>query len=429
MRLPSFKSLFVSSLMSCAALGASVAADSGPIVKDGDRVAIVGDSITEQKLYSKFMEAYLLACTGIKDVKVFQFGWGGEKAPGFVARMENDAYPWSPTVVTTCYGMNDGGYRQYDEKAVGEPYRQSMEKIVKAFKEKGVKVVVGAPGVVDSKTYTRGCGAKVYNENLGELAKLDKAIAAENGEAFADVHSAMVDAMAKAKAALGDAYPVAGGDGVHPGANGHLVMAYAFLKAMGFDGRIASIEIDWNGKAAVSEGHKILEQAKGSVEIESSRYPFCHFGDEKDANGTVSILPFVPFQNDLNRFELKVKNLPGAKAEIDWGGQKKTFSREELEKGVNLSSEFVKNPFSEQFGKLLAAITAKQAFETTMIKSVISNFRAAKALLGDDPDAKKIDEAISMAKEKLFAKQAKLDANVHAELVPVKHKISVTPVK
>jgi hypothetical protein len=38
------------------------------------RVAIVGDSITEQKLYSKFLESYLLACSGVPDVKVMQFG-------------------------------------------------------------------------------------------------------------------------------------------------------------------------------------------------------------------------------------------------------------------------------------------------------------------------------------------------------------------
>ena len=49
------------------------------------RVAIIGDSITEQKLYSKYMEAYLLACTGRKDIHVMQFGWSGETASGFAA--------------------------------------------------------------------------------------------------------------------------------------------------------------------------------------------------------------------------------------------------------------------------------------------------------------------------------------------------------
>ncbi len=42
----------------------------------------------------------------------------------------------------------------------------------------------------------------------------------------------MIDAMAKAKLKYGKEYNVAGGDGVHPNRNGHLVMAYAFLKAL-----------------------------------------------------------------------------------------------------------------------------------------------------------------------------------------------------
>jgi len=64
------------------------------------RVAIIGDSITEQKLYSKFIEAYLLACTGRSDIKCFQFGWGGETAQGFSQRLENDLSVFHPTVAT-----------------------------------------------------------------------------------------------------------------------------------------------------------------------------------------------------------------------------------------------------------------------------------------------------------------------------------------
>src|SRR3954452_3222296 len=82
-----------------------------PVVKDGDLVAIVGDSITEQKLYSVFIEDYLLMCApGGQGVRTMQFGWGGETSWGFDARMENDCLRFKSTVMTTCYGMNDGGY-------------------------------------------------------------------------------------------------------------------------------------------------------------------------------------------------------------------------------------------------------------------------------------------------------------------------------
>ncbi len=41
------------------------------------RVAVIGDSITEQKLYSKYIETYRLAVEGRQDVRVCQFGWSG----------------------------------------------------------------------------------------------------------------------------------------------------------------------------------------------------------------------------------------------------------------------------------------------------------------------------------------------------------------
>src|SRR5579871_5744566 len=82
------------------------------------RVAIIGDSITEQKIYSKFIETYLLACLGRKDITCFQFGWGGETAAAFSQRLENDLSVFHPTVATTCYGMNDGHYVPYSN-AIG----------------------------------------------------------------------------------------------------------------------------------------------------------------------------------------------------------------------------------------------------------------------------------------------------------------------
>src|SRR5438552_18817579 len=83
------------------------AADS--VLKPGDSVALCGDSITEQKLYSVFIEDYLLMCQPVSNPETMQFGWSGEKADGFLARMENDVLRFKPRIATTCYGMNDGG--------------------------------------------------------------------------------------------------------------------------------------------------------------------------------------------------------------------------------------------------------------------------------------------------------------------------------
>jgi len=50
---------------------------SGLVLKKGDRLAICGDSITEQKMYSRIMEDYLTMCVPELEVSVRQYGWGG----------------------------------------------------------------------------------------------------------------------------------------------------------------------------------------------------------------------------------------------------------------------------------------------------------------------------------------------------------------
>lgn len=392
------------------------------------RLAIIGDSITEQKMYSKYMETYLVACAGRTDVKVFQFGWSGERAPGFLARMENDLSLFKPTVGTTCYGMNDGSYTPFKPE-IGKTYEDAMRAIVKKFDELGVKnVVVGAPGAVDTKffankpNFPKGQEAAGYNDNLGKLRDIDKQIAADTGKAFADVHGAMITTMEKAKAALGENYDVCGGDGFHPGPNGQLVMAYAFLKGLGCKGDIAEITVDMKGAAKASDGHKVLGGTGGKVELESTRYPFCFDGDAKSSKGTRSITPYLPFNEELNRFTLKVKNLSGEKAKVTWGGESKEFPRAQLEAGINLAAEFAKTPFDEAFFKYMGAVGNKQAFETGLIKDFVTKFRNYSADIKADPE---LGTAFATLKTRLGARHAALEMESRKALVPVKHTISV----
>src|SRR3954470_13020395 len=70
----------------------------GHLLKKGDRLAICGDSITEQKMYSRMMETYLTVCMPEYGISVRQYGWSGEKAAGFLARMTNDCLRFKPTI-------------------------------------------------------------------------------------------------------------------------------------------------------------------------------------------------------------------------------------------------------------------------------------------------------------------------------------------
>ena len=119
------------------------------ILKPNDTVAICGDSITHQLQYSVFVEDYLLMCQPIPGLRVSEFGWTGERASGFSSRLKNDVLPFKPTVVSICYGMNDGNYVPITPEIAGS-YRQNLGKCITMLKEGGVRTgVVASPGAVD----------------------------------------------------------------------------------------------------------------------------------------------------------------------------------------------------------------------------------------------------------------------------------------
>ena len=385
------------------------------------RLAIIGDSITEQKLYSKFIETYILACAGRTDVKCFQFGWSGERADGFVNRAENDLAVFMPTVATTCYGMNDGTYVPYND-SIGATYERNMRNAIAKMQASGVKtMVLGSPGGVDTKYYTKASSTPdQYNDNLAHLRDIDQKLASEFHTGYANVHDEMVAAMTKAKGALGADYDVCGRDGVHPGSNGHLLMASAFLKGLGLGGEIGTITVDMKGAASGSEGHQATG-SNGTAEVTSTRYPFCFDGDAK--SGMRSILAFCDFNEKLNRFTLKVKNLESAKAKVTWGAESKEFTKEQLAVGINLAAEFSRTPFDAAFSKFMNAVGAKQAYETPMIKGMVTNFRSFTADAKSDPE---FGAALETLKKKMVSKQQALDAEARKALVPVQHSIKVT---
>jgi hypothetical protein len=334
--------------------------------------------------------------------------------------MNNDMSWFHPTVATTCYGMNDGGYSpQAPDKA--KKYRDSQRGIVQQMKKMGVRfIVVGSPGCVDADTFRKSTEAAVmYNKTLASERDIAKEVAQEEGVAFADVYDAMFDAMTKAKAKLGTTHAFAGGDGVHPGPNGQLAMAYAFLKALGCDGNIGTITIDVGAnKAEASDGHKVISFADGAAEIESSMYPFCFYGDA-GAQSTRSAIEFLPFNEDLNRFKLVVKGAKSDQVKVTWGKTEKVFSRDDLEKGINLAAEFIDNPFSVPFMEVQKAIQAQQNLETPLHKVWVHNLQPIREQL---PEAREGAEQIVQA---AAAKRQRLADAASAAVTPVKHTIRI----
>ncbi len=395
----------------------------GPLLlQEGDRLAICGDSITEQKMYSRLIETYLTACVPELKITVRQFGWSGEKTDGFLRRMEKDCLTFNPTVATLSYGMNDSRYRPFDVTN-GRWYEDHYTAIVRRFKERNVRVVVGSPGCAGKlATWVKSRVGTLQQHNLHLCALRDIAIgvAEQEGVRFADVfwpmYQAQVFAPDQHNATEQDPYWVAGEDGIHPGWAGHVVMAWAMLRSFGLDGQIAEVVVDLqSGHVQASSGHRVDSFTDGTVTLTSSRYPFCASGHPDDHDSVRSGLTLVPFDQELNRFVLKVNTDRKGSYRIQWGESVREFSSDRLAEGINLAVEFPVNPFCGAFERVSEAVWAKQVYETEQIKRRLHSREAR-----DDFDA--------VVRETELVRQPLADA-VAAAMQPVTHSLSIVEVR
>lgn len=387
----------------------------GLLLKKGDRVAICGDSITEQKRYSVILESYLTACLPELEITCRQYGWGGEQAGGFLGRMESDVLRFQPTFATSCYGMNDFRYVPYDE-AIAAEYRKNLTAMTQAFKKSGARVLLGSPGIIDTVPHwvKSAKGTKEdLNLALSKFRNIGIQVAAAEGVAFADVFRPMLLADHQAEALHGPDFMVAGKDGVHPGWAGQVVMAHAFLKGMGIDGGLGTITLDASGKATATAGHEVVSADGGKLTIKSTKLPFSPGpGDVKSDDSISAGLALVPFHDELNRFVLKLEAPTAATYDVTWGDATKTYSADQLKQGVNLAKDFENHPLLPAFKKVWDAVAAKQDYETRQIKSLVHG-----------PEGAADREATFALTEKARAKFAKAIADAKQ---PAEHVITVT---
>jgi hypothetical protein len=152
--------------------------------------------------------------------------------------------------------------------------------------------------------------------------------------------------------------------------------------------------------------------------VESSRYPFCFRGGQREPDATRGIIEFCNFNQDLNRLTLVVKGVNG-KAKVTWGSASKEFSGEQLEKGINLAAEFLDNPFCEPFFKVAGLVNEEQKTETALTKTLINGLTKFEKML---PEQQADFDHITQAAIK---KTHDLGKTAAAAIVPVKHTIKV----
>lgn len=390
----------------------------GLLLKKGDRLAICGDSITEQKQYSALLETYLTACLPELDITCRQYGWSGEAASGFLKRMEDDVLRFQPTIATTCYGMNDFRYVPYDESIATE-FRKNQTAVVDAFQEAGCRVVLGSSGIIDSVPHwvKSATGTQQdLNLALSRFRNIGIEIAGAEQVAFADLYLPLLIADHAAKQQLGPEFKVSGKDGVHPGWAGQVIMTYGFLKALGVDGDLGSVTYDdTTGQATAANGHELVSVENGRLSLRSTRLPFSPGPGATDKDDSIRAgLALVPFDDQLNRLMFRMTSPKAANYTVTWGDQSRTYTAAQLEAGINLAKDFDNNPLVPAFKKIWDAVNAKQVYETRQIKTLVHGPEGATDL-----------EATFALTEKV---RAPLEKAIQAAKQPAAHLITVTAV-
>src|SRR5438067_1906394 len=111
-------------------------------VRDGDTVVLLGDSITAEGTWGKFVENYTLLRFPTRKVHFINAGWGGDTAAGGLARLQRDVFDRGATLLTVAYGVNDIGWGGKADAEHRQKYLDAIRGIVEQCKAHHVRVFI-----------------------------------------------------------------------------------------------------------------------------------------------------------------------------------------------------------------------------------------------------------------------------------------------
>jgi len=330
---------------------AAVAMAQSPFqLKDGDKVVFYGDSITDQRLYTVFTEAFVLTRFPQLRVGFVHSGWGGDRVTGggggpIDLRLERDVVSFRPTVLTIMLGMNDGGYRAFDD-ALFKTYSTGYEHIIDSVKKSlpGIRITVIQPSPFDDVTRPPEF-AGGYNAVLIRYGQFVKEMGERDGLTVADLNAPVAAMLEKAKAVDPELAQKIVPDRVHPADSGHLIMAEALLKAWNAPSLVASVEIDAAAKRVVRAekakvtGLRAAEEISWTEVDDSLPIPLPHPLDAIDKDFALAVHS-SDFIAALDQEPLKVTGLAAERYALKIDGEKVgDFTKSQLAEGINLALE------------------------------------------------------------------------------------------
>lgn len=318
-------------------------------LKDGDRVVFYGDSITDQRLYTTYIESYCVTRFPDRHFTFIHSGWGGDRVTGggggpIDVRLKRDVIVYKPTVITICLGMNDGGYRAFD-KGLFDFYVNGYKHILDTLKQElpNARItLLTAPAYDDVTQQPKFAGGynavlKIYGDAVAELGK-------EYNLTVADTNAPLVATLEKAKKGNAELADKIIPGRVHPGPGGHLVMAAAVLKAWNAPAEVADIEINAARRRVVRSVNAHVSDMKVSKEgITFTEHDLAlpwPVDRDKERNKDMQLtLDVTDYEKTLNDYRLKITGLPTGKYQMKVDGMDvDQLSAADLDSGVDLAA-------------------------------------------------------------------------------------------
>lgn len=379
--------------------------------KDGDVIVVMGDSITEQHLYSNYLEMWASSRYPDRKLTFRNVGIGGDRSTGGNSRFKRDVLAHKATALTVDFGMNDGGYQAFNQNTFG-PYMKGLQGIADQAKAAKVRVAWVTPQPVEHNPGNDK--AEAYNDTLEKFSAGVKDIAEKNEGLFVDQFHPYWAVIKKARDA-GEKGRITGGDAVHPAAPGQAVMAAAILKGLGFSPVVSRVEIK-GGEVIKAENCKVgaIKKIDGGIEFTRHDLALPFFPTEAK-----SILKYAPLLEEMNQYTLAVAGLQGKQRVLLGDKEVGVFSGEELAKGVNLTEGALKaGPVADQVNKVWKAVKDKnQYFHDQIFRGVL--LAGAKGGIFKDvdvKDGKAVDARRKEVYEERMQKMPSLDAAVREAL-------------
>ncbi|MGB8030752.1 MAG: SGNH/GDSL hydrolase family protein [Terracidiphilus sp.] len=312
-------------------------------LRDGDRVAFYGDSITAQRFYTRFVEDFVLTRYPKLHIAFWNAGVPGDTVNGGYTgdaptRLKRDLFPHQPTVVTVMLGMNDGFYMPFEQKNL-DLYESGYRRLLAAIQANlpGVRITLLSPTPYDELTH--GAEFARYNEVIDRHAAFVKELAASSHFGFSDFYLAVINltkmGMEKDPSLAALLIP----DRIHPAEASQWVMAAALARDWGMSPVVSSARLDALQTAPVAtentqisgmtarDGKLQWTQLDGSLPL------------PLDLENR--LVQFVLRSSDvaaMDRQMLSVDHLPMARYTLKIDGRAvASFDRGQLAAGVNLA--------------------------------------------------------------------------------------------